>query len=117
MQVIDDGQGLVPGVPGGVVIAGGLVGVAELVEGVGFFVAAPALAEQVECLAVAPDGLPLVAEVLVGVAETGKYIGFPSLVAEVGLSPRRTHRRIPQPHGRARLAAQPPSRPFRRAHD
>ena len=69
LEVLEDGLGLFPGVAGGVVIAGGVLRVAEAGEGGGFAVGVPGLAEQVECVVVALDGLPVVAEVVVGVAE------------------------------------------------
>src|SRR5262249_61204831 len=36
VEVVEDGEGLLPGVVGGVVVAGGVVGVAEVGVGVGF---------------------------------------------------------------------------------
>jgi len=83
LQVLEDGLGLFPGVAGAPVIAGGVVCVAEAGEGAGFAVAVPGLAEQVECLVVALDGLPVVAEVVMGVGETVECFGLPRLVAEV----------------------------------
>jgi hypothetical protein len=85
LQVLEDGLGLFPGVTGGVVTTGGVVRVAEAGEGNGFLVAVPDRAEKIECLAVALDGLPVVAEVLVGVAETVECLGLPHLVAEVAV--------------------------------
>ena len=68
-QILEDGLGLFPGVAGGVEVAGGVVRVAEASEGGGCAVALPGPAEQDECLEVALDGLPVVAEVVVGVAQ------------------------------------------------
>ena len=52
LEVLEEGLGLFQGVVGGVVIAGGVVGVAEVGEGAGFAVAVPGLAQQVECVVV-----------------------------------------------------------------
>jgi hypothetical protein len=58
-----------PGLAGRAGIAGGVVAGAQLGEGAGFAVAVAELPEQVEGLPVAGDGLGVVTEVMVGVAE------------------------------------------------
>jgi hypothetical protein len=85
LQVLEDHLGLFPGVAGGVAVAGGVVRVAEAGEGAGLLVAVPERAEEIEGLAVALDGLSVVAEVLVGVAETVECFGFPGPVAEAAV--------------------------------
>src|SRR5215470_15760424 len=82
VEVVEDGEGLVPGVVGGVVVAGGAVGVADADEGGGFVVAVAEVAAQGECVVVAGEGLGVVAEVVVGVAEAVPGVGLPVAVAE-----------------------------------
>jgi len=69
VEVVEDGQGLLPGVAGGVEFAGGVVDVAEVVEGVGLAVAGAEVPVQGEGVPVADDGLGVLAEVVMGVAE------------------------------------------------
>jgi hypothetical protein len=60
-----------------------VVGVAEVGEGGGFFVAVAEVPHQVEGVLVAGDGLGVVAEVVVGVAEAVPGGGLPVAVVEV----------------------------------
>jgi hypothetical protein len=48
VDVVEDGQGLLPGLAGGVVVAGAVVGVAEVAEDGGFAVAVAEVAVQGE---------------------------------------------------------------------
>jgi hypothetical protein len=61
IELGEDGQGLLVGVAAGVGVAGGLVRVAEVGQSVGFVVAVADIPEQVEGVAVAGDGLGVVA--------------------------------------------------------
>jgi hypothetical protein len=67
------------------VIPGGVVRVAEVGKGAGLIVAVPDRAAKIEGPVVALDGLPVVAEVVVGVAETIECFGLSCLVAEFGV--------------------------------
>src|SRR2546421_4903531 len=69
VHFVEDGQGLLPGVAGGLRVAGGVVGVAEVGEGVGLVVAVAGVPDQSEGVLVAGDGLGVLAEVVVGVAQ------------------------------------------------
>src|SRR5436309_1606632 len=66
MQLIHDGEGFLPGVPGGRRVSCRVVGVAGVAEGLGPFKAVPELGEQVHGAAVARGGPDVVAEVTVG---------------------------------------------------
>src|SRR5947199_6597477 len=69
LEVGEDGQGLLVGVAGGLGVAGGALGVAEVDEAGRFPVAFATVVVFVDGLLVAVDGLGVVAEVVVGVAE------------------------------------------------
>lgn len=49
VELVEDGECVLPRCAGGVVVAGGVVGFGEVGECVGFEVAFPGFAEQVEC--------------------------------------------------------------------
>lgn len=68
-EVLEYGQGLLPGVAARAAVAGGVGGVAKAVQCAGFFIAVAEVAEQAERSPVAVDGLVVVAEVVVGAAE------------------------------------------------
>jgi hypothetical protein len=57
VEVVEDGQGLLPGLVVGVGVAAGVVGVAEVDEGGGFVVPVAEVAEQADGVLVAGDGL------------------------------------------------------------
>jgi hypothetical protein len=82
-KFVEDGQGGLPGVAGAVLVAGGLVGVAEAGEGDGFFAALAEVSIQVDGVLVAGDGFGVVAEVVVCVAEAVPREGLPGAVAEL----------------------------------
>jgi hypothetical protein len=67
-ELVEDGQGLLPGVAGGLRVSGGVVGVAEAGEGVGFVVAVADLPVELDRLLVAGEGLGVLAELVVGIA-------------------------------------------------
>jgi hypothetical protein len=83
VKLIEDGQGLLVGVTGGLRIAGRVPGVAEVREGVGFEVAVTGNPVQVDGLLVADDRLGVVAKVMVGVAEAVPGVGLPVAVVEL----------------------------------
>src|SRR4051794_40715374 len=83
VQLVEDGQGLPPGVVCGVGSARGVVGVAEMVVHRGFAVAAAEVAEQDEGVVVAGDRPGVMARVVVGVARAVPGVGLPGLVTEV----------------------------------
>jgi hypothetical protein len=56
VEVAEQADGFLPGVPGSLVVAGGLAGVAEVGEGIGLVIAVPERAEKGEGAPVAPDG-------------------------------------------------------------
>jgi hypothetical protein len=57
VKLVEDGQGLLPGVVGGLVVADGVVGVAEVGEDAGFAVAVAEVAAQGEGVLVAGEGV------------------------------------------------------------
>ena len=81
VEVVEDGQGLLPGLAGGPGVAAGVVGVAEVGEGVSFVVAVAEVPDQSEGVLVAGDGLGVVPEVVVGVAEAVPRRGLSAAVA------------------------------------
>jgi hypothetical protein len=81
-EVVEDGQGLSPGIVGGLGIAGGEAGLAEAGEGVGFLVAVAEILEQVQGMLVTGEGLVVVPEVVVGVAEAVPRVRLPISVVE-----------------------------------
>jgi hypothetical protein len=83
VQVVEDGQGLLPCLTGCFGRAGRVVGVAEVGEGHGFPIPAAEVAVQVDGVVVAGNGLGVVAEVLMGVAEAVPGTGLPVAVAEI----------------------------------
>ena len=78
VDVGENGQGLLPGIPGRSVVAGGVVGIAEAGEAVGFVVAVADVVVQADGVLVAGDGLGVVGEVVVGVGEAVPGGGCPS---------------------------------------
>jgi hypothetical protein len=81
VEVDQDGQCKLPGVAGGVEVAGDVVGLAEVGEKGGLVVAV-VLPGQVDGVLVAGDGLVVLAEVVVGVADAVPGNGLPVAVAE-----------------------------------
>jgi len=68
-QVIQDAQGLLPGVLGAVLVAGGVADVAKVGEELGFIEAVAEFAHDVDGAKMAVDGFGEVAELMLGVAE------------------------------------------------
>lgn len=88
IELAEDGSGLPPGVARGVGVADAAVHLAELGEGPGFAVAVAKPPEEVDGGPVAGDGLGgdglgVVAEVLVGVAEAVPRVGLIGAVVEL----------------------------------
>src|SRR5262249_34877123 len=83
VELVEDGQGLLPSVLGGLGVAGVLMGVAEAGESGRFFVTVAEVPEQVKGVLVAGDGLDVVAEVVVGVAEAVPRVRLPVAVVEL----------------------------------
>src|SRR5262249_14538994 len=82
VEVVEDGEGQLPGVAGSVVVACGVVGVADVGEGAGFFVPVAEVTVQGEGVVVAGDGVGVVAELVVGIAEAVPGSGLAVTVAE-----------------------------------
>ena len=83
LDVVEDGESFIPGVTGGVGVAGGVVCVSEVGEDFGLVVVVAELSVQRECLLLAGDRLGVLAEVMVGVAEAFPCLGQSVVVAEV----------------------------------
>ncbi len=81
--MVEDGQGLLPGVAGRRMVADRLVGVAEVGEDGCFDVPVAEVPGQVEGVLVAGDGLDVVAQVVVGVAEAVPGGALPLAVVEL----------------------------------
>ena len=81
LNVVEDGQGFGPGVAGGSHVAGGVAGVAEVVEDDGGAVAFFGLGQQAQGLLVAAGGLGMLAELVVDVADAVPGAGFIEPVA------------------------------------
>src|SRR5580692_3249008 len=69
VQFVEDGKGLPPGILGLVLLASGMVGIAEVSEGVGLAVAVAEFAENAQGVAVAVGGVGKVSELVLGVAQ------------------------------------------------
>src|SRR5437588_8564988 len=76
VQVVEDGQSPLPGLVCGGDVARVLVGVAQADEGVGLWMASAQLLVQLQCVVVAGDGPPVLAEVVVGDAEAVPGVGL-----------------------------------------
>lgn len=83
VKVVEDGQGPLPSVAGGVGVAGGVVSVAEVGEGIGLVVAVAMVPVQGQGVLIAGDGFGVVAEVMVGETEAVPGVGLPETVAEL----------------------------------
>src|SRR6266545_1099566 len=83
VKVGEDGEGLLPGIAGGGGVAGGVMGVTEVGEHVGFVVAVAEVPKQHEGVLVAGDGFGVVAEVVVGVAQAVPGVGLPDAVVQL----------------------------------
>jgi hypothetical protein len=73
VEVVEDGQGLLPAFPGRAGVAGGAVGVAEVDEHAGFLIGVAELAVEGEGLPVAGDRVGMVAEGVAGVPEAIRW--------------------------------------------
>src|SRR5215467_16303097 len=81
LQVVKDGQRLLPGLPGLGQLAGGVAGVAEVGEGVRFVVAVAGVPEDAERALVAGGGFGEVAQVVLGVSQAVPGISLCPAVA------------------------------------
>jgi hypothetical protein len=78
VELLEDGQGLLPRGAGWVRVAGGVVGVTDVGEHLGFGAAIAEFPTEVEGVLVAGDGLRVVAKAVMGLAEDvprGRLIG------------------------------------------
>src|SRR5439155_23286523 len=82
VEIVQDGRGILPGVPGAVRVSGGVPGVAEVGERGGFLVAVAEIPVQVDGAPETGGRLVVVAEVRVGVAQAGPRDGLAVVVAE-----------------------------------
>src|SRR5215831_13278621 len=81
LQVVKDGQCLLPGLPGLGRLAGGMAGVAEVDEGIRFVVAVAGFPVQAEGALVAGGGFGKVAQVVLGIPEAVPGMPLDSAVA------------------------------------
>ena len=82
VEFLEDGEGVLPRLPGCAVIVKGGVGVAEVDQRFRLAIAFAEVAKEVDCLLVAGEGLLVAAEVVVGVTKAVQRGG---LTNEVGL--------------------------------
>src|SRR5262245_30491382 len=68
-QVVEDDQGLLPGIPGLLLVTGRVTGVAEVGEDLGCVEAVPECPEKTESAPVALGGVAMVPELVLDVAE------------------------------------------------
>jgi hypothetical protein len=81
VQVLQDGQGLPPGIMRLWLLAGGEVAVAEMGEYLGFVEAVAKFPEDAQGVLVTGDGLRRVAKFLLGVAEAVPGVRFADAIA------------------------------------
>lgn len=82
MEAAEDGQRLLPGVAGRLMVSRGVLAIAEFGEGVGLMVAVTELAIQGQGLLVAGDRVWVAAEAVQRVADAGPRGGLTMAVAE-----------------------------------
>src|SRR5215472_12234240 len=82
MEAVEDGQRLLPGAAGRLIVSRGVLAVAEFGEGVGLMVAVAELAVQSQGPLVAGDRLWVAAEAVQGVADAGPRSSLTVAVAE-----------------------------------
>lgn len=63
-EFVEDLQGVLPGVAGGLRVAGGVISVAKVGESAGFAITVAEILKQAEGALIAGDGLGMVAEVV-----------------------------------------------------
>lgn len=93
-ELVDDGQGPGPRGLGGDGVVSGVLGHAEVDESGGFAVAVPAAVEQVDSPLVGVDGLLVLTELVVDVAEAVLDVGLAVEIADLqseGESPPAVH--------------------------
>jgi hypothetical protein len=69
LHLVEDGQAVLPGQVGAVVMTEGVVGVAQVVQCAGFEVPVSYLLNEFDGALIAADGFDVVAEVMVGVSK------------------------------------------------
>src|SRR5215469_3098855 len=84
LQVFEDGEGLLPGLPGLGRLAGGVAGVAEVGEGLCFVEAVAGSPVQTEGTLVAGGGFVEVAQMVLGVSQAVPDISLGPAVADFG---------------------------------
>jgi len=84
-HVIEDVQGLLPGGAGGLIVAAREVTITEVRQNDSLVVAVAAVAEELERLLEAPDGIRVLAQTVVGVAEAIPGTGRTDPVAAVAV--------------------------------
>src|SRR5437016_2994473 len=83
VELVEDVQRLLPGDPGGVRVARGVVGVAEIDERLGLPVAVAEVTPQRQGPLVADDRLVVVTELVVGVAEAVQRVAQKGLIMKL----------------------------------
>jgi hypothetical protein len=83
VELVGDDQGLGPCDLGGTGIVGGALGLTKISETGGFAVEIPASVEQVNGLPVGVDGLLVLTEMVVDVAETVPDVGLAVEIADL----------------------------------
>jgi hypothetical protein len=80
VELVEDGQGLLPSAAGGVGMVGGVVGIADTGEDLGFEVAVAELPVQSECLLAVGESLLVVAEESMAPTDPIEGLSLPSPV-------------------------------------
>ena len=89
VQLVEDGQGPLPALAGGLVVAGGLLRLAEVAQQVGLVVPGAEVTEDVQRLPVVRDRLVMLAEVMVGETDAVQRLGLAVAMADVAENAKR----------------------------
>ena len=82
MEALEDGQRLLPGIAGRLMVSAGVLAIAELGEGIGLVVAVAELGVQGQGSLMAADGVWVAAKVVQGISDAGPGGGLTVVVAE-----------------------------------